>query len=794
MQWRRTLRQIHGWCGTEAGATTLVLCAVVLSLGATWWHLDRSERLRTDAFTSLIATSVAHDLARGLDQLDLVLQTITGGRQSPADRTLSEAERNSLLSERTPRDRNIAFVDVLDVNGYVQATTRQVRDPSNWASRDYFYQQKDNLTDRIYIGRPFEPSREGFLRFPISRRVTDDSGRFAGVVVAGLRLGYLRDLIAGLDLGPDVSVTILREDGVVLMRVPFDPREIGSSEDAIPAFAAFVRSGATPATVAGIGGAERQVVFHRAGSFPLVVSVSSARASHGPGVWLLGTAVVILGGLALLARRLRHATQQRGAAERESREKSRFLTMLSHDLRTSLHSVLGRSDQLLHDTALPPVLVGPVSRIAHAGKHMRDVLNIVLDYARVEARGPVPQRRWVELKPLIAYCMDVIEPAARARNLQTRVTMAPGAPTAFITDPVQLQQILLNLLSNAVKYTPQGSVEVRVAGTADDLIIEVADTGIGIPEGQRHHLFMEYERFGTERTGIEGTGLGLAIAQRLTSRLGGKIGHRDNSGGGSIFWLRLPQGVADKPDDEPAQASAEAVPRLRVLVVDDSDINREISVANLRHAGHMVREAHDGGDAVRLAAACDFDVVLMDMRMAGMDGLEATRQIRALEGPRGKVPIIAVTANALDQQAEACRRAGMSAHLAKPFTRTELLDVVAREARRPASAMVDATLSELTAELGEEGVERQLDCLALRLEAMLRKLDEPASPNQLADLAHELIGSAGALGFSRLAAAASRFEASITSGRADPAELRRNTTEALEELRRRRSLEALLAG
>jgi CheY-like chemotaxis protein/HPt (histidine-containing phosphotransfer) domain-containing protein len=248
---------------------------------------------------------------------------------------------------------------------------------------------------------------------------------------------------------------------------------------------------------------------------------------------------------------------------------------------------------------------------------------------------------------------------------------------------------------------------------------------------------------------------------------------------------------------------------LHVLIVDDSVVNREIAAAFLRKAGHTATQAHDGIEGVRLAAARDFDLVLMDVRMPRMDGLEATRRIRALDGPRAQVPIVAVTANALDLHMEECRRAGMSEHLAKPFTQTELVAVVARAAaRRQESSSaepptIDADcMASLASCMGSDALHELLDCLASRIEALLRMLDEPqpfAASESLAELVHELVGSAGTLGFSALSAIALRFQKAIAANPTEAArpteavrmvaDIRREAEIALAELRHGRVLE-----
>jgi signal transduction histidine kinase/ActR/RegA family two-component response regulator len=673
-------------------------------IGASAWLAYPSRIWQQESAESRLADVVAQSVERHVEQLDLILGTVMGGDQTPAGRSLTPEQRNALLFQRVPRDRYIAFLEVLDANGGVLATSKPDEPSSNWANQEYFDAQRRNATKGLVVGKPFSTDSEDSVGVTISRRITTNDGRFGGIVVMGVRLAAFRELLSRHEFRPDESVTLLRDDSLVLMRLPFELREIGHHVEPPAPFYLFARGERPPFTaVDQRDHVERRFVFRRVGTLPLVVSVATP-VEHGHvwpvPWWLAGGAVALTSMLALAIRGLWQEKRRRAAAERESQEKSRFLTTLSRELRTPLHGVLGHADQLLNEGKLEPAQSQQVAEIARAGKRMRGVVDLVLDYARIEALGPSLHMRRIDVQRMVEECMAIVEPEARVRGLETRITVAPGAPTQFVTDEVQIRQILVNLLSNAVKYTSQGAVELRVTGNQNHLAIEVADTGIGVPEGLRHLLFRKYERFETGPSGTEGTGLGLAIAHRLARCMGGHMGHRDNPGGGSVFWLELPAAVLDA-----TQAAAEAgeiAPqrRLHVLVVDDSVVDRAVTTSFLRQAGHTAIEASDGGEAVRLATSHDFDVVLMDMNMAGVDGLEATRRIRALEGQRGQVPIIALTANALDQHVEACRQGGMSEHLAKPFTRTELLTAITRAAaQRPrppsgAATTLEAMLSD----------------------------------------------------------------------------------------------------
>lgn len=809
----RVIRWSAASAGMVNGVTWMVVLAVgLLVIGAAVWQTHSLQEFQADSTASRLAESVARDVADTVERFDLTLRTVMEGDQSPASRTLTPERRSALLFERTPRARDIAFIDVLAADGSVLATLTPGDPTSNWAKQDYFVAQRDDPATGLYVGLPFSTGHESKIGLTLSRRITARDGSFAGVVVMGVRLTDFRELFDRHEFGERDLAMLLRDDGAVMMQWPFDVKDIGHPIEPTSPFYAFMRGQRPPFSgYHSIDQIERRLIFRRVGTVPLVVSVATPLAVGYPApvLWLLVLGTGLIGtAFILLMRQIWRDKLRCEAAERQSQEKSRYLTMLSHELRTPLHGVLGYADQLLRDGKLSVTQVRQVGEIVRSAKHMRDVVNVVLDYARVEALGPAMHMREIDVLRLAEECLALVEPSARARGLEIKISVAPGAPAQFVTSELQLRQILINLLTNAVKYTLRGSIEVCLMGGQENLTIEVTDTGIGIPEDQRHHLFNEYERFGAERTSIEGTGLGLAIAHRLARRMGGQMGHRDNPGGGSVFWLKLPSAKVDEPETIPTPPEAVPASGLGILIVDDSDVNREVAQEFLRAAGHEAIGTCDGHEAVRLAASRDFDLILMDMRMPGLNGLDATRRIRLLDGPRSRVPIVAVTANALDEHAEECRLAGMSGHLAKPFTQAELLAVVGRAVARSQHAhggdetTLDADcLTQLVACMGSDAVARLFDCLASRIETLLRHLEDHGRSepfDEIGELAHEVKGSAGALGFTGLSSAAGRLHQAIFREAADVDDMvidvRRHATGTLKELRYRRLVESVSQG
>jgi CheY-like chemotaxis protein len=375
---------------------------------------------------------------------------------------------------------------------------------------------------------------------------------------------------------------------------------------------------------------------------------------------------------------------------------------MSHELRTPLHGILGYA-QLLHlEGGLDSVQDARVDSMLAAGSHLLEMVNKILYLSKIETAAPEVQSSDIDLHSLLRTCLDVVRPSCVAKSLGLTLSIAPDAPQRLQVDGTLLRQVLLNVLGNAVKFTACGGIELRLRGASGSMAgsstlrFEVADTGPGVPRASRQRLFQDFGRLEHAVTeGIEGAGLGLALSARLAALLGGRLEYEENPGGGSVFCLELPcAGPAIEPLAIPlARAFAEtshesqAAPAaaadetpvyraLHVLVVDDIAMNREIAGSFLRSVGHRVAFAESGAAAVEAAAATDFDVIVMDIRMPGMGGLDATRHIRALAGARGGVPIIAVTAQAFAEQALEYREAGMNGHVIKPFAPDVLVAAV----------------------------------------------------------------------------------------------------------------------
>ena len=500
-----------------------------------------------------------------------------------------------------------------------------------------------------------------------------------------------------------------------------------------------------------------------------------------------------------LKRAMEELAAARDAARAAGEAKSQFLARMSHELRTPLNGILGFAQVLLRDPRLTPDQREHVQTLSEAGQHLLGLVNTLLDLSKIEAGKLELALRDVALRPLLDACAGLLAPEIARKELRFVLEMAPGTPGAIEADPMRLRQMLLNLLSNAVKFTPKGGVvqlrAMPLADTGRGIRIEVQDSGPGIPPAKRHLLFEDFSQLGGPNgQDSAGTGLGLAISARLAAAMGGRIGCDVEIRQGALFWVELPLREVPMPEapapraavpDAPMQPRAQgALPpaqgqSLHVLVVDDVAANRMVARAMLASGGHRVELAADGAEALEAVQRQAFDIVLMDVQMPVMDGLEATRRIRALHGPASRVPILAVTASALPEQVEACHAAGMDGHVPKPIDRDGLLATIAGlvtgegPAPTPPPAVEaepvlveDAALARLGADLGPTAqavIQEFVAELRLGLDA-LRQPGIAEDQVALRHAAHRLLGAARTLGARRLAQAVEALQAGTHSG------------------------------
>jgi signal transduction histidine kinase/CheY-like chemotaxis protein len=386
---------------------------------------------------------------------------------------------------------------------------------------------------------------------------------------------------------------------------------------------------------------------------------------------------------AQLATALDEAHAARAVAIDAAAAKDRFFANLTHEIRTPLNGIAGTAELLQAKTLLPEQ--EPLVRALGASTvSLVALVNAMLDHARLSAGHATVDARPVEPRRIAGDLADLFRAKADERGLELDVVVQPHVPGWVVSDPIKLAQILGNLVANAIKFTERGAVRVtfdhRRAASATPrpatLVVAVTDTGIGIPEDKISLVFEPFVQ-GDESIGraYGGTGLGLAIARQLTQLLGGTLRLDSRPDGGTRFTLEVPAPAASPPAASgQVEIRRRAIDGLRILLVEDNAINRTVASAMLRRSGAGVEVAFDGLQAVELALGGAFDVVLMDLQMPGLDGIEATWEIRRRERAVGRpsVPILAMSGNSPEDYGEACAAAGMSGFLMKPVGSREL--------------------------------------------------------------------------------------------------------------------------
>ena len=805
-----------------------LVAAVSCTLGAAILiardQATREWQAQLENVSLMMAEQTAQEMKSAFLVLDSIAESVKASgadSQAALRERMATAAHFASMRDKTEGLPQVDVATIVAANGDVVNFTRShPAPPINLADRDYFKAHLDNPRLGVYISRPVRNKGNGQWTFYLSRRLTGPKGEFLGLALVGFSSTFLSDFYKKINLGEGATVTLYRRDYTLLARWPHDDKLMGKINaggssyqiiDVQKRTHGVVRT-ETPRFSQGGAPVSRLGAARLVANFPLIINVTvtdelylaqwrgfSAALSLVGGVCvcaMLAAFMVLIRALGRREQDMERTVRLQVAAEAASTAKSEFLAMMSHEIRTPLTAIIGFAD-IVGRTAPAGPAADAGAIILRNGQHLLEIINDILDISKIEAGGLRLERLPFSPVDTAAGVEIMMASQAASKGIGFRLAVDYPFPAQVMGDPTRWKQILFNLASNAVKFTELGDVELhlRYDGAAGRLLVRVTDSGIGISPQQLRHLFTPFTQAdGSVARRYGGTGLGLHLVRQLAIKMGGDVTVRSTPRVGSVFEVDIAAELAEgavwltaAPAASAAAAPAAASEPRRLhghlLLAEDGPDNRVLIVSLLTRLGLTVDVVEDGAQAVQAALAGNYDLVLMDIQMPVMDGLRAAA---ILEGAGYGRPLVALTANVMQDDVERYAAAGFARSISKPIDVGVLTGELAALLGQDGAADSAADSSTAPERLEDlPGYADIRDAYCESLFGRLRELGEKIDGGLLAEaaeLSHTLRGTGAAFGFPGVTALGAQIELAARRGDGGAAAAAFGRLMALEEL------------